>query len=304
MWEDDDEDLELEQTQPVRRARRSGEPRSNLYLLTGLVIGLAIGLVYAWVISPVKYTDESPATLSDGTKDQYRSMIALAYAADQDIMRASERLKLVDTGNPQFALAAQAQRLLAEKQSAQEARALTILAANLGQAPAVPDARTPQGTIPADGAATLAATPIATLNDVSAIQTPTLPAPTPTATSTPAPSFTPRSTATPLHVLDAPFTLKSKREVCDGSIPTGQLQIQVNDSGGKPVPGIKITITWQDGEDTFYTGLVPEVNPGFADYAMSAGIVYRIRAGEVSQPIDGFTYNPGCALSLVLAQGR
>ena len=36
------------------------ESRGNLYLLTGLVIGLAAGLLFAWVISPVKYVDIEP----------------------------------------------------------------------------------------------------------------------------------------------------------------------------------------------------------------------------------------------------
>ena len=270
LWEDDDEDLEPGNTQPIHRARKSGEAGSNLYLLTGLVLGLALGLLYAWVISPIKYSDIAPASLVSTDQDQYRKMIALAYGADQDLPRARERLKLVSSGDAQQALVAQAQRMLAEKKSAQEARALAVLAAALSQPLTLP------GTPTEVGMTTPAAASLTTLEVPTAVQTPTLPAaPTAASLTAPPPAIT-------LPVGGAPFSLKSKKEVCDGSIPSGQMQIQVNDPNGKPLPGIKIVVTWQDGEDTFFTGLAPQVNAGYADFSMKPATTYQVKVGQAS----------------------
>lgn len=265
LWEDDDEDLEAGNTQPVHTARQSGEAGSNLYLLTGLLLGLALGLLFAWVISPIQYSNIAPVSLAASDQDQYRKMIALAYGADQDLPRARERLKLVVSGDAQQALVAQAQHMLAEKQSAREARALAVLAAALSQP-------LDQPTLIALGTTTPTASST-TLGGPAAVQTPTAPAPTVLSLTAPP------ATAT-AQVGGALFILKSKQEVCDGSVPSGKMLVQVNDQNGKPLPGIKITITWQDGEDTFYTGLAPQVNPGYADFSMKPDTTYQVKVGQ------------------------
>ncbi len=109
----------------------ANEKRGPWYLLTGLVIGLIIGLVYAWLVNPVDYVDTVPGSLRDDYKDQYRLMIALAYAANNDPVRAAERLKLLDDRDPARALTEQAQRILAEDGSMDDARALGALASAL-----------------------------------------------------------------------------------------------------------------------------------------------------------------------------
>ena len=59
-----------------------GKPHKQefpLYLLTGLVIGIAIGLFYAWRLSPVEVIDTVPASMSDAHKDSYRLLVAQAF---------------------------------------------------------------------------------------------------------------------------------------------------------------------------------------------------------------------------------
>lgn len=109
------------------------EKRGSWYLLTGLVLGLVLGLLYAWVLRPVEYTNTSPASLSPAYKDKYRALIAAAYMANGDLVRAQGRLALLDDPDTYATLAQQAQRALADGSSPQEARALGMLSVALGQ---------------------------------------------------------------------------------------------------------------------------------------------------------------------------
>ena len=285
------------------------EQRGNWYLLTGLVIGLVLGVLYSWVISPVQYIDTDPSSLAAQYKDEYRRVIALAYGANRNLERARERLALMDSGDQIQALAAQAQRMVAENQPPNEARMLAILAADLGSGSQA-SAPSPQAAVeqPTQEVTQNISSPTeaATLEVAAAIQTPTvfIPTQTPTATRTPIPTFTPRPTATPMRILDAPFVLKEKREICDGSVPAGLLQVQVTDENGDPLPGVRITITWQEGEESFYTGLAPEVSPGFSDFQMRLGVFYNIKIGNASEPINNLSASGTCGMRLEFSQER
>ena len=103
------------------------------YLLTGLVMGAFAGLLIAWILQPVEYIDTSPASLQAAYKDHYRLLIAAAYAANGDLVRAKARLELLEDDDILQALTEQAQRTLAEGNSPEEARALGLLALALGQ---------------------------------------------------------------------------------------------------------------------------------------------------------------------------
>jgi hypothetical protein len=70
----------LNDTQEIRPTPTPPDKRSPLYLLTGLIIGLLLGLIYAWVINPVIYENSAPASLDEGDKDIYRKTIAQVYA--------------------------------------------------------------------------------------------------------------------------------------------------------------------------------------------------------------------------------
>ena len=287
------------------------EKRGHWYLLTGLMIGLGVGLLYAWVISPVQYIDTEPASLAEPYKDEYRKVIALAYQANQDIGRARERAALINADNPARALAAQAQRLLAANLSPREARALAVLASDLGQqqspaaaasqaSPTAPEA----AELPIETPAGEGLLPTATLDLALAIQTATAPLPsaTPTVTLTPAPTFTPRPTATPPEVQEAVFSLVNQPPSCDPAVPAGMLQVQVTDAQGQPMPGVSIVVTWQTGEDVFYTGLAPDINPGFADFKLQPDNIYAVRLGKVGKETEGIRMSGECGWRLEFAQ--
>jgi len=150
---------------------------SHWYLLTGLVIGLILGLVYTWWINPVVYQSAQPANLHQTYKDAYRSAIAQVFAATGNFERAVLRLELLEDKDPIFTLGAQAQRALAEGKE-DEAKALALLAAALQatapQATALPATETQVENTPQQGAPIVI--PTATLN---LVPTQTLPVLTP-----------------------------------------------------------------------------------------------------------------------------
>lgn len=321
-WDEEEEAPQesLPKQKEPRRARRRTPPagdserRSNLYLLTGLLLGLGLGLLTAWVISPVRYIDTAPASLDETYKDEYRRVIALAYQADGSLDRARERLALLDPEGSIQALAAQAQRMLAENQPPEEARALAVLAADLGNpAGAVRSTQPPQpaaGLTRAAPDATDSAGPAesaaAAQETVIAVQTPTVPPPTrtPTITQTRPPTFTPRPSATPLPVLEAPFAVKERRQACDGSIPGGLLQVFVTGADGQPLPGVRILISWQDGEESFFTGLAPAAGSGYADFQMTPGVTYTLRAGSASEQAVGLVSDGTCGWVVQFSQAE
>ena len=149
------------------------EARRPWYLLTGLVVGLALGLVFAWVIYPVKYVDTAPQALRADFKARYRSLIAQAYAASGDLGRARARLALLGDADAMAALAAQAQQIVAAGGSQPEARSLALLASALGK---------PEGALLTEQPTALQPSPVSS-------ETPTL-----TSTSTPVKS-SPTATA-------------------------------------------------------------------------------------------------------------
>jgi len=97
------------------------------FLVTGVLIGLLLGLFISLVISPVTYRDTAPGALAAADKDHYRLLIALAYAANPDYQRASQRLALLQDATPLESISAQAQQELTDGNDI-NARALAKLA--------------------------------------------------------------------------------------------------------------------------------------------------------------------------------
>ena len=108
---------------------------NNWYMLTGLLLGLALGLVFSLLVFPFTNTEALPSELSMENRAEYRLMIAQSFAAQPNLERANSRLALLDDTNPADALLAQAQELLATGGTEEDARALAYLAAMLSTLP-------------------------------------------------------------------------------------------------------------------------------------------------------------------------
>jgi hypothetical protein len=333
----------------MKTPRQTARPKP-WYLLTGFILGAILGLVYAWVISPVEYVDTPPSALRPDAKDQYRVLIALSYGVTGDLPRAKARLAVLDSNGkmvngeavdplPTSAqwLAAQAQRALADGRPQTEVQALGLLAAALGEKPtplpsltptASPTPRaSPTFTPPTPTPEASQTQPLPTSSESpsqtqpppspslepgqtpqpSSSQTPVVqaqPSDTPTATS-PAtasptgavtipieeevqlhdatPTLLPNPDRTPLPA----YEIQSRKLICDPGLDKSQIQIQVKDAAGKGVSGVKALIDWEGGQDSFTTGLKPELGRGYADFTMTPGLVYTLRLTESGQPLTG-----------------
>ncbi|MEK6752788.1 MAG: hypothetical protein AABZ00_11045 [Chloroflexota bacterium] len=63
-------------------------------------IGIALGLVYGWVIDPIEYTDVPPNILREDYRADYVLMVAEAYQSDADAEIAVRRLAILGSESP------------------------------------------------------------------------------------------------------------------------------------------------------------------------------------------------------------
>ncbi|MGB9898279.1 hypothetical protein [Thermanaerothrix sp.] len=255
-------------------------PQPPLYLLTGLILGLLVGIFIARVVSPLQYVDTAPATLAESYKTAYRLLIAQAYQANGNLERARQRLYLLDGDQAKDILSRQAQQWLATGNNLNAARALAQLAADLEQ----PNPSTPPISAPTLEMGAISTPPLSTLDLHQAIATPT-PSPSPTLTPTPWPTFTPRPSPTPNTAVQSPFKLIEQRSLCEPGVPQGLLQVFVSDRNGQPLAGVPIVLLWSSGQNVFYTGLYPAISPGYADAFLEPDTVYDVRAGDFGETV-------------------
>jgi hypothetical protein len=235
--------------------------------LAGFAIGLALGLLYTWVINPPPLTDTTPAVLNPHDKEIYTVLIAAAYVADEDLDRAHRRLAELEYADTEGIIVALAERYINEGRDARDIRALARLADALG------------GTSAAMRPFIATQTPTSTMTPTP---TPKPPTPTPTqvmrATATPTvtPTLDGASTAEAVDV----FGVVQSTALCDPSTD-GLLRVYVRDGTGNGVPGVQILVNWPGGEDRFFTGFKPEVDPGYADFEMKPDETYQVELVDV-----------------------
>jgi len=212
--------------------------RPPLYLLTGLVLGLLFGCILSFLIFPLQVASVGPGHLADEHQDQYRLMIALAYAASGDINRAQARLAQLGDSDPARALSAQAQVALGNSATQREARALASLAGDLE-------------AFQASAQSTSIAINTPNPEDVDA-------APTPFAA----------------EEEGGTYVLDSRELLCESSENPPLIKLFVFDENGQAQAGVRLAM--RNGEDSseFFTGARPEFGPGYAEYEMTPGETY------------------------------
>ena len=266
-------------------------PWWRLGALLMLLAGVGIGLAYAWLFSPLRVIDSDPVALRADFKDQFRSAIAASFAATGNLPRTEARLSLLGDADAVAALNSQAQRMIAsgEFKQADELVALSEALENKSILAVLPTA-TPTQSVEAEPATTFPPPPeelpfeltqTPEVLDTPAVETaisetqPVLPNPTP------------RPTRTLVPTLGAPFALIAQDTVCDPTLPEGLLQVILFNSSRRQVTGAKIIVTWESGQDQFFTGLKPEIGNGYADFLMTPNINYTLQLVAGSEIVEG-----------------
>jgi hypothetical protein len=254
-----------------------------LQILGGLAIGLAMGLLISWVLAPVQYTDTFPSTMRTEFKDQYRAAIASAFNATHNLERARARLALLGDPDPAKSLVVQAQQIMASGNSPDSAFEIAVLVNALNaQISANGSIPTSTSTVEQETRSSGTSTPFGMISTPRTSPT-TGPSPTsrPTATQKP--------TSTPSPTQGAPFIILSKDEECDLSLQPGLLMVEVRNKKHQPIAGQELVINWSDGQESFFTGLKPEISDGYADFQMQRDVRYSIHLASGGEPANGLS---------------
>lgn len=74
--------------------------RRYIFFLGAILLGLALGVVYGWVINPVVYRSTGMATLRLDYKTDYALMVAELYQSEGDVAMALARLAYLEEASP------------------------------------------------------------------------------------------------------------------------------------------------------------------------------------------------------------
>ena len=69
--------------------------------------------------------------------------------------------------------------------------------------------------------------------------------------------------------------------------------MDVVDSNSAPLPGVRVSVAWAEGEDAFVTGLKPEISSSYGDFLMQVGTTYSVQIGSRTPPVTGLV-SPSC----------
>jgi hypothetical protein len=263
---------------PDRRSkyRRPRHAFSTWGILIGLVLGIAGGLVYAWIINPRIEFNTEPWQLDKQGRAQYIAAVTLSYSYDGDLNRAISRL---------LALKLQTDPI-------QEVANVACDLATTGYADTGTGLRAIQSMMVfyqlqgrkgcADNLISVSEPTVVVNVDVA---TPTQ---QPPATKTPTPERASPATATqPIFVPTVQpktnYVIAAIRDDCDAQA-SGVIEVRVQDFNGDGVPGQAVRVRWDSGSSTFYTGLKPERGPDYADFQMEAGKAYTVEMPGQSDP--------------------
>lgn len=250
------------------------------WILIGLVIGLAGSLYYAWIVSPVVYTDAVPARFSDEFKREYIVLVSQSYALTGNWEQAEQRLQALNDPEPAELVAALLDEAIRSGEPNRVIRNLAVVAQQLGVE------NTAVSRFGPDTGATVTPTPT---------PTPVPPEATITATATPRPTNTPFPTSTatsrPSPTAQPNYRLLDQQRVCTDEDAL-RIEVVTLDAFLNPLPGVQVQVEWQGGQDRFFTGFKPDIGPGYGDFTMSPEVSYTVFLADGSTEVSGLRIEP------------
>lgn len=285
----------------------AGLRRGHLvFVVVGIAIGLGLGLLITWQVWPVEYYDTDPVDLRNEHKDDYVVMIAAAYAQDRDLGTASLRLGELGLEDTKQTVLGLFQRY-GEAGYGEETRSLALLAYDLGvtDVSLLPYIEQPTATLEPTPTEQVEPPPTVTPTEAppEPSPTPTEPPAEPTATAaTPPPTATPSATATPedtptpLPAGDFDYQLVERSDLgCSSERDGDYILVYVRDENDRGLGGVQILVTGPEVEDSFFTGLKPEVGSGFADFLVIASGSYSVEVVAGSSHVaEGLSFDDDC----------
>ena len=248
--------------------------RAGVFLVAAFA-GLAAALTLTWGLLPDHDVVGEPASLKPDAKEGYILLVSMTYAQDGDLEHAVQRLRLLHDPNPKETVRRLAEQYISQLRPEEQRRSLAKLALALG----------------ADSVAlriyAVSPTPTATPMWTATPRWTATPAPTASALPVPATRTpTPAVEPTPLSLPRANYYLfEQVRVTCDQDlIPGRRLMIYVQDASGKGLPGVKVRVQWDDGQDLFFTGL-QSADPGYAEYPVLPGKSYSVVVADDSSQV-------------------
>lgn len=104
-------------------------------IFLGLIAGLAIGVIYGWLIRPVEYVNTTPDSLRQDYQTDYVLMVAEIYSKEEDLERAVIRLAVLGPQDPELILTEATDYAIANAFSREDINRLNSLAIALKSVP-------------------------------------------------------------------------------------------------------------------------------------------------------------------------
>ena len=65
--------------------------------------------------------------------------------------------------------------------------------------------------------------------------------------------------------------------------------VEVRNKKRQPIAGEEVIISWSGGEESFFTGLKPEISDGYADFKMLRNTIYSLHLAAGGEPANGLS---------------
>lgn len=231
-----------------------------LLFLILLAVGAAGGLAWAWLAAPARPDDAAPAALNAVDRAIYLRLVADSFAADGDRARVAARLEALGPDAATYLVDLLAEELRARRGGPDTLRLAALAAALEINAPEV------------------------------ALLAPPLPLPA----ASPQAGLPALQATSPATSAAGRYELASNEPLCVPGEAARRIVVAIRDSQGEPLPGVAVTVGWDGGQETFFTGFAAGEDSGTADFEMTAGESYSVSVGDDAPAVTDLAIQP-CA---------